>query len=1222
MEWKNTLLRRLMAAAVSVCMLLPLAACTKAPAETTVPAEPVTADQAITHLQEQSEALGFDNALDELEEKNTAQIGGDTYIRLQQHYEGIPVYGKTIVYAANEQGELTTVTGNVQDIQGDIDLKPTVTKEEVQSSLSAYAEEKLGYASVDSVSLSFFDEDLCIFVNDRENGAALAYSVIASVTESGMSYPYEIVFDAHTGQILSCYPAVYTDWVPMTLEGPGGIDMLVDITEEQDEDGKTYYTMHDDRRNIHILSANNATLQFELYNYDDELVRDRDGNILKNENTLDVYPVWISAKGVTEPISYSDPPRFEPEAVKLLSNLQTAYDYYEDVFGVSGFTVSSGRAQIYACYNDHLAGDTTNAYCWGYAGVPIYTMLFSFGSDNSLSLDTVAHEYTHAVERKRSCMKYEGESGAIMEGLSDLFGELVESWAQKADPDWKHAGHRNIKDPSKSKLPESYGGKYWVNPANTENDHGGVHYNNTVISHAAYLMWQGPDGNVSARLTTEELATLWYRAMLMMPSDCDFILCRQLVEVAAQSMEELTDQQRACVRTAFDQVGIPSAREDTTQADYHLSEDCTLTVYDKNNEPYGGYTLRISGTIDMKEIASNMTPDIGWVVNRTVAVEEAGPYSLDLPQGRYTLTITDPHYDEIYTIFVEISNEHKDVNIDLITAYEEPLVVVIPEIDYENLVSDAYSDFFTDDYDWEYCFHIPQFNLYGDLARQANQTIYDRCYGILERDAYACMDEYGYSELDGMQYCWGYHGDLASVVIETNSSTAYDPEYAVYTISTATGSAISMDELLIQFGMNREAYYELVYNRLKQYWDEWLVAAESNGNFVANDPFFKSCVTRTLADENIRKTIPYINPTGGLSFVADIYSMAGADSYLHLINAEGKVGADYPECTKDHSKDTAAPTGDALQYFIENCDLVYFTEADIQDFDLEMCLYARNAVFAKSGRKFQNQELQTYFGKYSWYVPCIEPEDFTNDMLNRKQLANVELVQNLERKLKEAQEVENLLATLDGEEGIYTRYLHGGGYEELVGQEVDKNTIEVSSCLIDLDNDGTDELFLSLGTGQSGVRGMETYTFLLDIESGKVVKAVEAYFGGGSMGGDHLGIRYDKDQLRHVLVLEGHTRDGVSAYGTYLDIYSETDFKAGMELFEGYYSLYGDAYRESAANVRAETSLYYEDGEDFRFYQINDAYVTKEAFDSAWARYEEPRDGFQPKAGSFVKPIA
>lgn len=68
---RNRLFCRFAALSVVAVMLLSLASCAKAPAETTAPPEPVTAEKAITQLQEQSEALGFDNALDELEEKNT-----------------------------------------------------------------------------------------------------------------------------------------------------------------------------------------------------------------------------------------------------------------------------------------------------------------------------------------------------------------------------------------------------------------------------------------------------------------------------------------------------------------------------------------------------------------------------------------------------------------------------------------------------------------------------------------------------------------------------------------------------------------------------------------------------------------------------------------------------------------------------------------------------------------------------------------------------------------------------------------------------------------------------------------------------------------------------------------------------------------------------------------------------------------------------------------------
>lgn len=1206
---------RCVALLLCFAMLPVLNGCGKKPAESSMRADSV--EEVITQLATQSSVYGFNNALSELTEQSTADINGDSYYRLQQNHNGLPVYGKTLVCVTDESGNVMSLTGNVQDIQETINLNPTVTKDEVQIVFSEYAKESIGHDAIESVSLQFSNEDdLCIFIKDGPDGAVLAYTAIATVIEGDASYPYEIVFDAHTGQILSCYSAVYTDFVVMTLEGPGGVDMVVDITEETDEDGQTYYSMVDERRRIKIHSANGATLQYELYNFEDELVVDRDGNvIIADEEAWDVYPVWISEKGITEPISYSDPPEFEPEAVKLLSNLQTTYDYYEEVLGISGFDGRSSKVKIHGIYNNDLNGDSTNAYCWGYAGLQMYDLLLTFGSDNSISLDTVAHEYTHAIERKRSRMEYAGESGAIMEALSDIYGELAEGWAKKQDPDWIHSKSRNIKDPSKSKLPEAYRGKHWVNTEDTSktNDYGGVHYNNTVISYAAYLMWAGINENESGRLNTEELAMLWYRAMLMMPSDCDFILCRQLVEVAAQSMEDLTDAQRTCIREAFDRVGIPSTREDAFHPDYRLNKDATLTVYDQNNEPYSGYTLQINGTIDMSEIASNMTPDIGWVVNRTNTVEESGAYELDLPQGCYMLTITDRYNEESYTIYVEINDDHSETNINLITAYEEPLVVVIPELDYENLVTDAYQDAFVDDDGFDYCYHIPQFNLRGNWAQQINKTIYDQCYALLKEEVYAGMDEYGYPYLEDMVYCWGYHEDFASVVIETNMTMYADTEYMVFTISTSTGKEISTDELLASYGMNQEEFYAIVRNRLKQYWDE--------KRDIRNDvgpEFFDDRVTNTLADSNIRDVIPFINQAGGLSFVANIYSLAAGDSYLHLINAEGTLQMEYLECSKDHSKDTAEPTGDVLQYFIEYCDKLYFTEEDVQTFDDEMCMYARNAIFAKSGRKFQSQSLQDYFGKYSWYMPSVEADAFSEDLLNRKQLANLAAIQAREETL----EIESLMASLDGEAGIYTRYLHNGGYDELLDSEYDKNTLEVSSSLADFDNDGTKELFLSFETGQSGIRGMENYTYLLDIEANQVSVVSSAYFGGGSMGGDHLAIKFDRDTQSHVVVMEGYTRDGVEAYIDYMEVYSKPDFKVGKEFFNTYYSLYNNWYGDYVDKVRSETTLYYENEYDFRFYKIDGQYVTEEAFNNALARYEEPKDGYAPKVRTYATPIS
>ena len=127
---------------------------------------------------------------------------------------------------------------------------------------------------------------------------------------------------------------------------------------------------------------------------------------------------------------------------------------------------------------------------------------------------------------------------------------------------------------------------------------------------------------------------------------------------------------------------------------------------------------------------------------------------------------------------------------------------------------------------------------------------------------------------------------------------------------------------------------------------------------------------------------------------------------MHLINADGRLDfmyhADYPKCTRNHAAGSSVSWDDPLEYFIENCDRMYFTKADIQSFDAEMCLYARNAVFAKSGWIFSNANLKNYFSQYSWYHPAISPDSFTEDLLNRYQIANRDLIVSHENTLKSA----------------------------------------------------------------------------------------------------------------------------------------------------------------------------------------------------------------------------
>lgn len=117
-------------------------------------------------------------------------------------------------------------------------------------------------------------------------------------------------------------------------------------------------------------------------------------------------------------------------------------------------------------------------------------------------LDVAGHEVTHGVTELESGLQYQGQSGALNESLSDVFGNLIKQYANKetADKaDWLVGGgiwKDNIKgralrdmlnpgtaydDPSLGKDPQPAHMKDYMK---TWGDNGGVHYNSGIPNKA------------------------------------------------------------------------------------------------------------------------------------------------------------------------------------------------------------------------------------------------------------------------------------------------------------------------------------------------------------------------------------------------------------------------------------------------------------------------------------------------------------------------------------------------------------------------------------------------------------------------------------------------------------------------------------------------------------------------------------------------------------------
>ena len=207
---------------------------------------------------------------------------------------------------------------------------------------------------------------------------------------------------------------------------------------------------------------------------------------------------------------------------------------------------------------------------------------------------------------------------------------------------------------------------------------------------------------------------------------------------------------------------------------------------------------------------------------------------------------------------------------------------------------------------------------------------------------------------------------------------------------------------------------------------------------------------------------------------------------------------------------------------------------------------------------------------------------------------------------------------------IYTRWLLEGGYAELMEYEAKEKYLEISTCLIDIDRDGTEELLISLANKEFlGVRGYPIHAALLDIQDNTVKIIHQAYYTGGSMGGDYLNLKYDQKEQRYVVAASGLFRDGVYASFYYMDIFSENQQKVDWAISTNSYNMSQNTYAKEIDAIRSETDLFYEAEDEIRVYKINDQYVSDTEYAAMTDRFIDPVDpAYQMKPGTYQNPIS
>jgi Zn-dependent metalloprotease len=185
-------------------------------------------------------------------------------------------------------------------------------------------------------------------------------------------------------------------------------------------------------------------------------------------------------------------------------------------------------------------------------------------------IDVIGHELTHGITQYEAALEYEGQSGALNESFSDVFGSMIKQYVLKQTvdkADWligaglftrkvKGIALRSMKepgtaydDPTLGKDPQPAHMKDYVD---TTSDSGGVHINSGIPNRAFYLTAKELGG-----YAWEKAGKIWYITLRdRLRERSDFQKAANLTfEVAASLWGKASKEQNA-VQKAWDQVGI------------------------------------------------------------------------------------------------------------------------------------------------------------------------------------------------------------------------------------------------------------------------------------------------------------------------------------------------------------------------------------------------------------------------------------------------------------------------------------------------------------------------------------------------------------------------------------------------------------------------------------------------------------------------------------------
>lgn len=443
---------------------------------------------------------------------------GRAHLKYGQRYQGLSVWPSDIVVHFAPQGHVDLMNGA---------YAPTPRKPlSLASRISKKEAETIVLSAIESPSSKVDESSELIFYYTRQSHQ-LAWKMKVKVS---LNTRWLVIVDAISGDVLLKYNEI------MELGTSGsGVDLLNQNQNIQLFEQNGTFFMLDTTKDMYDASSTppdpNST---------------RGGIFVFDALNQEVDQGPINLSFVNSAVATSG---FLPDAVSAAFNISQVYDYYLERHNRN--SIDNNRGSLFGIVR--VGQNFENAFWDG------ERMFFGDAVPFAAALDVVAHEVSHGVIQRTANLIYNGQSGALNESFSDIFGEMVE--ARTMGNDWilgtvlPPGLQRNLRDPSSLLIP----GTNTPYPSKmsefivTESDNGGVHINSSILNHTYYLLAEGLENAIGLR----DAEQIFYRALTIhLVRNSQFIDARLAAITSAEELFGVDSIQSKKTIEAFDRVEI------------------------------------------------------------------------------------------------------------------------------------------------------------------------------------------------------------------------------------------------------------------------------------------------------------------------------------------------------------------------------------------------------------------------------------------------------------------------------------------------------------------------------------------------------------------------------------------------------------------------------------------------------------------------------------------